>query len=179
MINFSEAKTAAALAAVTAVLKSDSHRSLLDRLNGVTGDSRRLREGDQVTILAGIPELCSGEINGEQREWLAFKSLVTRGTAKIEVYLGLNTLARGYYAESDEDLILVSDKTHKSYPNPQKLCKRFGDKVVLCTTTNEGITIPYIADNVVVKMTSKEGYRPTFDNGEWIAGDKTTVVVAE
>lgn len=175
-MKFNKISQAAAIKATADMLKE--HAELLTKVNNALMDKRTLREGDVVTIHAGLPELKSGEIEGTTREWLAFKATVTRGESNIDFYIGLNSLARGYYA--DEEDILIAGKNGNIFPDSSKLHRRFGEIVALGQLTENGIEIPFLSDDTTVTMAAVEGYRPVYSSNDgWTVGAKETLIVVK
>ena len=172
---FEKSKNAAAIEAVADMLKE--HESLLTAVSNAFMDKRTLRAGDVVTIHAGLPDLQSGEIEGQPREWLAFKATVKRGQSEIDIYLGLNSLVRGYY--SDEEDILVEGKNGNVFPDSSKLHRRFGEDLSIGQVAAKGIQVPFVAKDIVVTMSAVEGYRPVYRDGQWAVDDKTTLIVVK
>ncbi len=172
---FDKSKNAAAIEAVADMLKE--HANLLKTVNSAFMDKRSLRDGDVVTIHAGLPDLQSGEIEGQQREWLAFKATVKRGQSEIDVYLGLNSLVRGYY--SDEEDILIEGKNGNVFPNSSKLHRRFGEDLSIGQIASKGTQVPFVVKDIVVTMSAVEGYRPVYRDGQWTVDDKETLIVVK
>lgn len=172
---FDKSKSAAAIEAVADMLKE--HVNLLTGVNNAFMDKRTLRDGDVVTIHAGLPDLQSGMIEGQPREWLAFPATVKRGQSEIDLYLGFNSLVRGYYGE-DED-ILVEGKNGNVFPDSSKLHRRFGEDLPIGQAASKGVQVPFIAKDIVVTMSAVDGYRPVYRDGQWVVDDKTTLIVGK
>ena len=175
-MKFNKVENAAAIEATAAMLKE--HSELLTSVSSALIDKRSLHVGDVVTLHAGLPELKTGEIEGATREWLAFRGTIKRAMANVEIYISLNSLLRGYYAE-DADCLTVSEKSGKTFPDSNKMKRRFGDVAALGQLTKNGIEVPFLSDDVVITMIGVEGYRPVYVNKEWSVGDKENLVVAQ
>lgn len=173
-MKFNKLQNAAAIEAAAAMLKE--HSGLLTSVSSALMNQRSLRAGDTITLHAGLPDLRTGDIEGQPREWLAFRATLKRGVTEIEIYLSLNSLSRGYYA-SEADCLTVSKKG-TIVPDSTKLQHRFGD-VALGQIVHNGIEIPFVYEDANITLISVEGYRPLYADGEWTVGDKETLVVAQ
>lgn len=136
-----------------------------------------LKPGDKVTLIAGLPIVKTGEIGGESRTWLAFPAKVDREGRSFTISLSLNSLKRGYYATEKSEVLRHSETTGKDYPSPE-LKMRFGAFSVLETSQN-GITVPYVAADQTVTMIQIKGYRPIFESETWTVKDEGDLIVAQ
>ena len=169
-----QASDEAVIAIAATIASSESLRNTAENFNL---SDRTLAKGDTVVLCAGLPVCKQGEISGETREWLAFPATIIRGKRKIATTISLNSLTRGYYAVKAEDVLSTSSKDTQ-YPS-RTLLRRFGDVEIDSITTQNGQQVPFLSDDVSLKIVEVKGFRPLFDNGTWTVTDEETLFVVK